>query len=78
MNECMAMDGNINSQYRNNVFVVLLLKNGSAFHHIETHEMYDDSHPQLTLFSIAHETVRNASSSSSTEYTIDNDINVNQ
>ena len=56
MNKCMAMDGNINSQYRNNVFVVLLLKNGSAFHYIETHEMYDDSHLQLNSTSIDHET----------------------
>ena len=69
MNECMAMDGNINLQYRNNVFVVLLLKNAPAFHHIVANKMYDDSRPQLNSSSIDHETVRNetlASSSSST------------
>lgn len=81
MNEWMAIDGNINLWYKNNVFVVLLLKNAWAFHHIVANKMYDDSRPQLNSFSINHETVRNetlASSSSSTEYTIDNDnININ-
>ena len=66
---------------QNNIFVVLLLKNAPVFHHSGTNKMYDDIHPQPNSFSIDHEPVRNetlASSSSSTEYTIDNDnININ-